>query len=85
MSCTNANNDQTPRTCTLGSAACACPACWDREVEAMEREKMRYDMHDVWGDDSDIDPPFDYSTPEDDSDRNGGGDYRKGYEPPEVQ
>jgi len=27
-------------------------------------------------DDSDIDPPFDYSSPEDDSDRNGGGDWR---------
>jgi hypothetical protein len=50
----------------------------------MEREKMRYDMHDVWGDDSDIDPPFDYSAPEDDSDRNGGGDDRKGYECPEF-
>ncbi len=35
------------------------------------------------GDDSDIDPPFDYSAPEDDSDPY--GDDRKGYEPPEVQ
>lgn len=34
-------------------------------------------------DDSDIDPPFDYSAPEDDSDRNGGGDDRKGYECPD--
>jgi len=35
------------------------------------------------GDDSDIDPPFDYSAPEDDSDRNGGSDDRKGYECPD--
>jgi hypothetical protein len=63
-----------------------CAACWDAQVEADERERERYDDREdamQAGDDSDIDPPFDYSAPEDDSDRNGGSDDRKGYECPD--
>ena len=62
-----------------GVTIVTCPACWDKEVEADEREREQYDdCEDAMqaGDDSDIDPPFDYSAPEDDSDRNGGGDWR---------
>jgi hypothetical protein len=44
--CTNIN-PETSRVCTKRAP---CPTCWDVVVEAMEREKMRYDMHDVWGD-----------------------------------
>ena len=82
MSCTNLNAE-TSRTCTKRAP---CPACWAVMKEAMEVERERYcDDEDAMqaGDDSDIDPPFDYSAPEDDSDRNGGE--WSGYEPPEVQ
>jgi hypothetical protein len=66
---TNASNDETPRT--------TYPIPAELIEDAFEGDDV------TEGDDSDIDPPFDYSAPEDDSDRNGGGDYRKGYECPE--
>jgi hypothetical protein len=89
---TNANNDETPRT----SSAATNPTEWlDRLIVSVdERLSMTWEEWCAKGDagelscqreddDSDIDPPFDYSTPEDDSDRNGGGDYRRGYECPD--
>jgi len=87
MSC-NTTNAETPRTCQycghapdvqLDPQFGACEECYeDVRAEACWDADPRSTQ-----DDSDIDPPFDYSAPEDDSDRNGGGDYRKGYECPE--
>ena len=90
MSCTT-TNDETPRTCNycghapdvqLDPQFGACEECYeDARADACWAADSRSTQDD---DDSGIDPPFDYSTPEDDSDRNGGGEW-SGYEPPEVQ
>ena len=90
MSCTT-TNDETPRTCNycghapdlqLDPQFGACEECYEEvRAEACWARDSRYSQDE---DDSDIDPPFDYSAPEDDSDRNGGGEW-SGYEPPEVQ
>ena len=65
---TNASNDETPRT------TYAIPA--EMIDDAFEGDDV------TEGDDSDIDPPFDYSTAEDDSDPY--GDNGRGYDHPEF-
>ncbi len=87
----NTTNDETTRTCNycghapdlhLDPQFGACEECVDEvRAEACWARDSRYTQD---SDDSDIDPPFDYSAPEDDSDRNGGSE-SSGYEPPEVQ
>jgi hypothetical protein len=93
---TDANNGQTPRKFKPCSAA-TNPTEWGHRLHLSVNERLSMTWEE-WcakgdagelscqreDDDSDIDPPFDYSTPEDDSDRNGGGDDRKGYECPEF-
>ena len=73
---TTVNHSDLPCTCTSMDQYVdgLCPGCTeaaDRDADLKEHV-----------DDSAIDPPFDYSEPEDDSDRY--GEDGKGYEHPEF-
>ena len=75
---TTVNHSDLPCTCTSMDQYVdgLCPGC----IEAADRDA---DLKEHL-DDSDIDPPFDYSTPEDEGDSDRYGEDGKGHDHPEF-